>query len=73
MGKYTEKALRQHPGANPNRGINGRCGYFWGRKKKRDGSFSTLTVIDASRWIPHQSEREMSRAARRTERKKWKK
>jgi hypothetical protein len=60
---YTEKALRRHPGANPNRGVLEKRGQFWGWKN--NARTGPMTVIDASRWIPHQSAREMSRGLRK--------
>lgn len=67
---YPEKALRKHPFANPNRGRFGKKGYPRGRYETTDGYGNRITrvsVMDASRWLPHQGEQEIARRLRQAE------
>lgn len=60
---YPEKALGQHPFANPGRGWNGHSGYVRAANRKT----GIVGVLDASRWLPHQGEREIARRAAKEE------
>lgn len=68
---YPEEALEGHPGANPNRGRFGSRGYTratftetnaQGYQRKR------LTVVDASRWLPHIGAKQRAKGLARAQR-----
>lgn len=61
---YPKKALADHPGANPYRGHFGSRGYTRGRYTDDRGR-SHVSVVDASRWVPHIGTKQHARGAER--------
>lgn len=74
---YDLAALRTHPGANPDHSFpTGRARrYVVTREffeegrfgKKKTGEATVITVLDKSRWRPHNGAREMARRVRQME------
>lgn len=60
---YPERELKKHPHANPTRGAYGRNRQFWmvGRSGSAFRPQRAWILVDASRWLPHQGEREIAR------------
>jgi hypothetical protein len=74
---YDLVALRTHPGANPDHlSPTGRAARYAvtrelfkmaGKKRVKTGEIRVITVIDKSRWLPHNGAREMARRVRQME------